>query len=162
MRKLTAILVASTLAFGAAGIAHANDAQKGHGHEARMMKGERGGPRAGMHEEWMLKDLNLTEAQKKQVGDIIRDARDNMRKVMQDEHRAMRDVIASDTFDMAKAQAQVNKQDAIHKARMVSRLETQNKIYNVLTPEQKKQFNENFDNRINHKMTEPAEKAAAK
>ncbi|MBG6248230.1 MULTISPECIES: hypothetical protein [Symbiopectobacterium] len=86
MRKLTAILVASTLAFGAAGIAHANDAQKGHGHEARMMKGERGGPRAGMHEEWMLKDLNLTEAQKKQ-------------------------------------------------------------------------FNENFDNRINHKMTEPTEKA---
>lgn len=43
MRKLTAILVASTLA-----------------HETRMMKGERGGPRAGMHEEWMLKDLNLT------------------------------------------------------------------------------------------------------
>ncbi len=63
---------------------------------------------------------------------------------------------------MAKAQAQVNKQDEIHKARMVSRLETQNKIYNVLTPEQKKQFNENFDNRINHKMTEPAEKTAAK
>lgn len=105
MRKLTAILVASTLAFGAAGIAHANDAQKGHGHEARMMKGERGGPRAGMHEEWILKDLNLIEAQKKQVGDIIRDARDNMRKVMQDEHRAMRDVIAADTFDIAKAQA---------------------------------------------------------
>lgn len=159
MRKLTAILVASSLALGSMGIVHANEAPRGH--EARMMKGEHGGPRGGMHEDWMLKNLNLTEAQKKQVGDIVRDARDNMRKVMQDEHRAMHDVIAADTFDAAKAQAQVNKQDDIRKVRMVNRLETQNKIYNILTPEQKKQFNENFENRMNQKMPEPGEQPSA-
>jgi len=30
----------------------------------------------------------------------------------------------------------------------VSRMETQNKIYNILTPEQKKQFNANFEKRL--------------
>jgi protein CpxP len=31
--------------------------------------------------------------------------------------------------------------EAQHKAMALSRLETQNKIYNILTPDQKKQFN---------------------
>ncbi|STS90008.1 Periplasmic protein [Klebsiella variicola] len=35
--------------------------------------------------------------------------------------------------------------EAQHKAMALSRLETQNKIYNILTPEQKKQFNANFE-----------------
>lgn len=159
MRKLTAILVASSLALGSMGVVHANDAPKGH--EARMMKGDHRGPRDAMHEDWMFKNLNLTEAQKKQVGDIVRDARDNMRKVMQDEHRAMHDVIAADSFDAAKAQAQINKQDDIRKARMMNRLETQNKIYNVLTPEQKKQFNANFESRLNQKMPDMGDKPSA-
>ncbi|MGL9734456.1 MAG: hypothetical protein ACR5LD_09980 [Symbiopectobacterium sp.] len=56
MRKLTAILVASTLTFGAAGgYCACERCLKGHGHEVRMMKveacmmkGEFGGPR-GRH-----------------------------------------------------------------------------------------------------------------
>ncbi|MGL9734455.1 MAG: hypothetical protein ACR5LD_09975 [Symbiopectobacterium sp.] len=89
----------------------------------------------GMHEEWMLKDFNLTEVQKNRLGIAFAIRAITCAKVMQDEHRAIRDVIAADTFDMAKAQAQVNKQNEIHEARMVSRLETKNKIYNVLIPD---------------------------
>jgi protein CpxP len=33
----------------------------------------------------------------------------------------------------------------LNKAMALSRLETQNKIYNILTPDQKKQFNANFE-----------------
>ena len=34
------------------------------------------------------------------------------------------------------------------KANMLAHMETQNKIYNILTPEQKKQFNANFEKRL--------------
>ena len=60
----------------------------------------------------------------------------------------MHDLIASDTFDKAKASAQIDKMEAQHKEMMLSRMETQNKIYNILTPEQKKQFNANFEKRL--------------
>jgi Spy/CpxP family protein refolding chaperone len=60
----------------------------------------------------------------------------------------MHDIIASDSFDKAKAEAQIDKMAEQHKARMLAHLETQNKIYNILTPEQKKQFNANFEKRL--------------
>ena len=76
---------------------------------------------------------------------------------------AMHELIASDTFDKAKAEAQIDKMEAQHKAMALSRLETQNKIYNILTPEQKKQFNANFEKHLTErnapagKMPAPAE-----
>ncbi|SQC92965.1 Spheroplast protein Y precursor [Cedecea neteri] len=60
----------------------------------------------------------------------------------------MHDVIASDSFDQAKAQAQVDKMAEQNKTRMLAHLQTQNKIYNILTPDQKKQFNANFEKRL--------------
>lgn len=75
----------------------------------------------------------------------------------------MHDIIASDSFDKAKAQAQVDKMAEQNKARMLAHMETQNKIYNILTPEQKKQFDANFEKRLTErsapegKMTSPAE-----
>ncbi len=50
-------------------------------------------------------------------------------------------------FDEAKAKAQI---DAIGKAqseRMLERAKAENKMYNLLTPEQKKQYNENYQKR---------------
>ena len=67
---------------------------------------------------------------------------------MLEERRAMHDIIASDSFDKAKAEAQIDKMAEQHKARMLAHMETQNKIYNILTPEQKKQFNANFEKRL--------------
>lgn len=85
----------------------------------------------------MFKGLNLTDAQKQQIRDIMKSQRENMKRPSLDERRAMHDLIASDTFDKAKAEAQIDKMEAQHKAMALSRLETQNKIYNILTPEQK-------------------------
>ncbi|MEF9678252.1 ATP-independent periplasmic protein-refolding chaperone Spy [Pectobacterium aroidearum] len=148
MRKLTAMLVASSLALGAAGIAHANEASKGPGPEHKMMMKEGREHRGMMGPDAMFKELNLTEAQKQQVKDIMKESREKMHKAMQDDRREMHSLIASDTFDTAKAQAQLDKSDAEHKARMLNGLETKNKIYNVLTPEQKKQYNDNFEKRL--------------
>ena len=148
MKKITALFVASTLALGAANLAHAADTTATTQTDSKPMMHHKGMPG---HHDMMFKDLNLTDAQKQQVRDIM------------NERRAMHDLIASDTFDKAKASAQIDKMEAQHKEMMLSRMETQNKIYNILTPEQKKQFNANFEKHLTErkapegKMPVPAE-----
>lgn len=162
MRKLTALFVASTLALGATSAAFAADTATTTAApaESKMMH-HKGKP--GMHHDMMFKDLNLTDAQKTQIRDIMKSQRDQMKRPSVEERRAMHDIIASDSFDKAKAQAQVDKMAEQNKARMLAHLETQNKIYNILTPEQKKQFDANFEKRLTEragpegKMTPPAE-----
>ena len=125
MKKITALFVASTLALGAANLAHAADTTATTQTDSKPM----------MHH----------------------------KRPSLDERRAMHDLIASDTFDKAKASAQIDKMEAQHKEMMLSRMETQNKIYNILTPEQKKQFNANFEKHLTErkapegKMPAPAE-----
>ena len=164
MRKFTALFVASTLALGATSMAFAADTATtttAAPAEGKMMMHHKG---PGMHNEMMMfKDLNLTDAQKQQIRDIMKSQRENMKRPSLEERRAMHDLIASDTFDKAKAEAQIDKMEAQHKAMALSRLETQNKIYNILTPEQKKQFNANFEKHLTErnapagKMPAPAE-----
>jgi len=160
MRKLTVLFVASTLALGAVNIAHAADTTAAPA-ESKPMMHHKGKP--GAHHEMMFKDLNLTDAQKQQVREIMKGQRDQMKRPPVEERRAMHDLIASDSFDKAKAQAQIDKMDSQRKAQMLTHLETQNKIYNILTPEQKKQFNANFEKRLTErsapegKMPAPAE-----
>ena len=164
MRKLTALFVASTLALGATSMAFAADTATTTAAptEGKTMMHHKGKP--GMHHEMMMfKDLNLTDAQKQQVRDIMKGQRDQMKRPPLEERRAMHDIIASDSFDKAKAEAQIDKMAEQHKARMLAHMETQNKIYNILTPEQKKQFNANFEKRLTErpapegKMPAPAE-----
>jgi Spy/CpxP family protein refolding chaperone len=162
MRKLTALFVASTLALGATSAAFAADTATTTAApaESKMMH-HKGKP--GMHHDMMFKDLNLTDAQKTQIRDIMKSQRDQMKRPSVEERRAMHDIIASDSFDKAKALAQVDKMAEQNKARMLAHMETQNKIYNILTPEQKKQFDANFEKRLTEragpegKMTPPAE-----
>ena len=145
MKKLTSLIIASTLALGAANLAHAADTTATTTDAAPMMH-HKGKP--GMHHDMMFKGLNLTDAQKTQIRDIMKEQRSSMHRPSQDERRAMHNLIASDTFDKAKAEEMVNKMEAQHKTMAVSRMETQNKIYNILTPDQKKQFNANFEKRL--------------
>ena len=149
MRKFTALFVASTLALGATSMAFAADTATtttAAPAEGKMMMHHKG---PGMHNEMMMfKDLNLTDAQKQQIRDIRKSERDQMKRPPLEERRARNDSIASGSLDKAKAEAQIDKMAEQHKARMLAHLETQNKIYNILTPEQKKQFNANFEKRL--------------
>ena len=131
MRKLTALFVASTLALGAANLAHAADTTTAAPADAKPM----------MHHKGKF-------AQKQQIREIMKGQRDQMKRPPLEERRAMHDIIASDTFDKAKAEAQIAKMEEQRKANMLAHMETQNKIYNILTPEQKKQFNANFEKRL--------------
>ncbi|MEX0567302.1 MULTISPECIES: ATP-independent periplasmic protein-refolding chaperone Spy [Raoultella] len=145
MKKITALFVASTLALGAANLAHAADTTAAPTDSKPMMHHK--GMHGGQHD-MMFKGLNLTDAQKQQIRDIMKSQRENMKRPSLDERRAMHALIASDTFDKAKAEAQIDKMEAQHKDMALSRIETQNKIYNILTPEQKKQFNANFEKHL--------------
>ena len=149
MRKLTSLFLATAMAFGAANIVHAaadNLTPQPAGSEKPMHKPMR---HHGM--DMMFKDLNLTDAQKTQIRDILRDSHKDMKRPSLEERRANHSIIASDTFDRAKAEAQADKMSANAKEHALKMLETQNKIYNVLTPDQKKQYNANFEKRLTEK-----------
>ncbi|EIK3320142.1 ATP-independent periplasmic protein-refolding chaperone [Salmonella enterica] len=159
MRKLTALFVASTLAMGAANLAHAAETTTAAPADAKPMMQHKG--KFGPHHDMMFKNLNLTDAQKQQIRDIIKAQREQMKRPLLEERRAMHDIIASDTFDKAKAEAQITKMEAQRKANMLAHMETQNKIYNVLTPEQKKQYNANFENRLTERPAQEGKMPAA-
>ncbi|EDJ2871813.1 ATP-independent periplasmic protein-refolding chaperone [Salmonella enterica subsp. enterica serovar Typhimurium] len=159
MRKLTALFVASTLAMGAANLAHAAETTTAAPADAKPMMQHKG--KFGPHHDMMFKNLNLTDAQKQQIRDIMKAQREQMKRPLLEERRAMHDIIASDTFDKAKAEAQITKMEAQRKANMLAHMETQNKIYNVLTPEQKKQYNANFEKRLTERLAQEGKMPAA-
>ncbi|HAK4030095.1 TPA: ATP-independent periplasmic protein-refolding chaperone [Salmonella enterica] len=159
MRKLTALFVASTLAMGAANLAHAAETTTAAPADAKPMMQHKG--KFGPHHDMMFKNLNLTDAQKQQIRDIMKAQREQMKRPLLEERRAMHDIIASDTFDKAKAEAQITKMEAQRKANMLAHMETQNKIYNVLTPEQKKQYNSNFEKRLTERPAQEGKMPAA-
>ncbi|MBP1524544.1 ATP-independent periplasmic protein-refolding chaperone [Salmonella enterica subsp. enterica serovar Worthington] len=158
MRKLTALFVAST-AMGAANLAHAAETTTAAPADAKPMMQHKG--KFGPHHDMMFKNLNLTDAQKQQIRDIMKAQREQMKRPPLEERRAMHDIIASDTFDKAKAEAQITKMEAQRKANMLAHMETQNKIYNVLTPEQKKQYNANFEKRLTERPAQEGKMPAA-
>ncbi|SLM61712.1 MULTISPECIES: ATP-independent periplasmic protein-refolding chaperone Spy [Dickeya] len=152
MSKLTAIMVASVLALGSAGAAYAQDntpPEQG----GRMMK-HHGGER-GMEHDMMFKGLNLSDEQRQKMRDIVENAKKDNSRPSAEQRSEWHSLIASDSFDKAKADSVVNQMAQANKAQMLKHLEIQNKMYNVLTPEQKKQFNENFAKRLKEK-TPPA------
>ncbi|MGK7562837.1 ATP-independent periplasmic protein-refolding chaperone Spy [Salmonella enterica] len=159
MRKLTALFVASTLAMGAANLAHAAETTTAAPADAKPMMQHKG--KFGPHHDMMFKNLNLTDAQRQQIRDIMKAQREQMKRPLLEERRAMHDIIASDTFDKAKAEAQITKMEAQRKANMLAHMETQNKIYNVLTPEQKKQYNANFEKRLTERPAQQGKMPAA-
>ncbi|SFM94142.1 protein refolding chaperone Spy/CpxP family [Izhakiella capsodis] len=146
MRKLTSIIVATTLAFGAANLVHA---------AADNLTPPPPPPAPIMHKDphgmWMFKHLNLTDAQKQQMRTIMKEARKDMPPPSLSERREMHSIIAADSFDSTKAQAQADKVAATEKVRVMKMMETQNKLYNVLTAEQKKQYNANFEKHLTEK-----------
>ncbi|MEI7375845.1 ATP-independent periplasmic protein-refolding chaperone Spy [Dickeya chrysanthemi] len=148
MSKLTAIVIASALALGSAGFAYAADTSVPD-QGARMMKHHDGGrgERGMMEENMMFKGLNLTDEQRQKMRDIMDNAKKDRTRPSAEERTQWHSLIAADSFDKTKAEAMVNKMAEANKAHMLKRLELHNQMYNVLTPEQKKQFNDNFAKR---------------
>ena len=145
MRKLTAMIVASTLALSSASFAFAAETtappapDAAHGKMLHHKGPQHMNPFAG---------LNLTEQQKTQMKDIMKDsgARPD-RAAMKAQMDQMHSLVATDSFDEAKVKSQIDTITKAQSDRMLDRARAENKMYNLLTPEQKKQFNENYQKR---------------
>ncbi len=141
MRKITALFMASTLLLGTVQLASAADtvATKEAPPKGEMMHHKR-----GPMMDPMFKGLELTKEQRQKMQEISRDAMKNMKKPTAAERQQLHDVVAAESFDAAKAQALVTTMSQTQSERILARLETQNKIYNLLTAEQKKAFDKKF------------------
>ncbi|WJV64638.1 ATP-independent periplasmic protein-refolding chaperone Spy [Pectobacteriaceae bacterium CE70] len=154
MSKFTAIVVASALALGAVGIADAHGNFYGQQGSGNMMGQSPCGGQWAPHNR-MFNGMNLTNEQQQEMQKFMQGHRNNRQWPSIEERRQLHNIIASDNFDKQKAQSIVDSMETANKARMMQRLEEQNHMYNILTPEQKKQFNANFDNRLNQGTPAP-------
>ncbi|QPR27075.1 Spy/CpxP family protein refolding chaperone [Edwardsiella hoshinae] len=163
MRKLTAMILASTLALGvgaanaaettAAPVANGNGNGNGMGmmhhpdmnHQNGMMQ-KKGNRHGGMG---MLAGIQLTPEQRQQ----IRDIRQQFHKAhpmpqMMDNFKQMQQLITSDKFDEAAARAHIEANNKVRNDVAVERMKMEHQIYSLLTPAQKQQVNQNFEKRV--------------
>jgi len=132
MRKL--VVVGSVLALLLCGVAMIANAQGPEGGPHKAW----GGPGHGMGT--MLRELNLTDAQKEQVRTIMKANHASMKTVMQqmEQNRAaLLAATANGAYDAAKIQALANQQAQLHAAMIVNHEAIQHQIYTtVLSSEQ--------------------------
>jgi len=108
----------------------------------------------------ILKDLNLTDAQKKQFKTLRKENREEMkahRKDMTPEKReemqakrldTLNDLLLADSFDKAKATKMAEKINEKRIERQVQKLKKEFEMFSILTPEQKDKFVELQEERL--------------
>lgn len=167
MRKLTALMLASSLALGAS-MANAAEttapaapaATQDNATAPTMMHHQMG--MKGPHRGGMFEGLKLTDQQREQMKTIAKEFRSEHKKPMMGDHfKEMHKLVASDKFDESAARAQIEANNKERNDMMLERMKMENKMYNVLTPEQKKEFNQNFEKRIEKMQQRHAAMVAA-
>lgn len=161
MSKLTALLVASTLALGTTATVFAAENMPAHAEtatsEASSMH-HKGAEKAGR-----FSNLNLTDQQRQQIKELMKESYQPQNTSAKDERKELHRVIAAENFDEVKAKAYIDTISKAQSERMLARARTENKIYNLLTPEQKKQYSENSQHHegkmMEHGMMEHRKKA---
>jgi len=153
MRKVTSLLVAGSLLMGSASLVHAETAPLSStpAEHPHMKKRPHGGP-----EMLLMKGIVLTDAQKQQIHSLLAEAHKTMTPPSQSDRQATFDLITAEKFDATKAQSLVDSHTALTKQHMLNRLETDNKIYNLLTADQKKQYQANYTKLKNARHPAPA------
>ncbi|AKA38656.1 cell-envelope stress modulator CpxP [Yersinia ruckeri] len=154
MRKVTTLVIASMLAFGS-NAAFAVDTVATGGNwchdgdsNGKMMKGGRG------HHN-MFDGLNLTEQQRQQMRDLMRQHRDTRSAIDFADRDAMHKLVATDKFDEAAVRAQAEKMSKLQVDRQVEMAKVRNQMYNLLTPEQKTKLNQLHTQRMSQMQQAP-------
>ena len=142
---LAAFLLASGLALGLPATATADDARRvaaaGDWHGGGGM--HRGARRDRMMH--MLRDLDLTEAQRDQIFQIRHAQAPAMReqaKAMRAARKDLRELAMAPEYDAQKAQASADAMAKAMSAMALMRVDTTRKLLAVLTPEQRKKLDE--------------------
>ena len=140
MRKVTAAVMASTLAFSAfsqAAVAIISDngsSQEGatqHSSQSHMFDG-----------------ISLTEHQRQQMRDLMQRARHDQPPVNVSEMETMHRLVTAENFDENAVHAQAEKMAQEQVARQVEMAKVRNQMYHLLTPEQQAVLNAKHQQRM--------------
>jgi Spy/CpxP family protein refolding chaperone len=110
-------------------------------HGAGREGGFFGGPMFDMMSDY----LNLSDAQQTQIKSIMHSVKPAMEPLFQQEmqnHKAMMQLIMSNSFDEAKAQTLAQQSASIHEQIELAHARAAQQAYQLLTPDQKTKLNE--------------------
>lgn len=162
MRKLTTVLAASSLVF-AISLAQADETKtvSAMGDNSKpMMKHHRGNKGDDKRSNDAFADIQLTGAQRQQMAALKQQLHATFpnRAQMEKQYASVHNFMVSDKFDEAAVRAQLDANSKINNEVMLRRIKIRNQMYNLLTPEQKKQFNANYEKRMQETKTRFADK----
>ena len=140
MRKVTAAVMASTLAFSAfsqaAGVITGDNRLSVEGIAQQSAQGH------------MFDGISLTEHQRQQMRDLMQRARHDQPPVNVSEMETMHRLVTAENFDENAVRAQAEKMANEQIARQVEMAKVRNQMYRLLTPEQQAVLNEKHQQRM--------------
>ncbi|PWD15999.1 stress adaptor protein CpxP [Salmonella enterica subsp. enterica serovar Rubislaw] len=140
MRKVTAAVMASTLAFSflshAAEVVTSDNWHPGDGATQRSAQNH------------MFDGISLTEHQRQQMRDLMQQARHEQPPVNVSEMETMHRLVTAEKFDESAVRAQAEKMAQEQVARQVEMARVSNQMYRLLTPEQQAVLNEKPQQRM--------------
>ena len=140
MRKVTAAVMASTLAFSTLSQA------------AVAIPGDNGPSTEGAtqhsSQSHMFDGISLTEHQRQQMRDLMQRARHDQPPVNVSEMETMHRLVTAENFDENAVRAQAEKMANEQIARQVEMAKVRNQMYRLLTPEQQAVLNEKHQQRM--------------
>ena len=140
MRKVTAAVMASTLAFSAfsqAAVAIISD-------NSPLQEGAT----QNSSQSHMFDGISLTEHQRQQMRDLMQRARHDQPPVNVSEMETMHRLVTAENFDENAVRAQAEKMANEQIARQVEMAKVRNQMYRLLTPEQQAVLNEKHQQRM--------------
>ncbi|MBW7981088.1 cell-envelope stress modulator CpxP [Enterobacillus tribolii] len=137
MRATTALTVSTLLAFvSCAAFAGSSNAYHHDGLLRQNMDSQ------------MFEGVSLTEHQRQQMRDLMRQARHDLPGMDLHDIEAMHKLVTAETFDAAAVRAQAEKMARESVGRQIEMARIRNQMYNLLTPEQKDQINVRYQQRV--------------
>lgn len=141
MRKVTAAVMASTLAFSAfSQAAVANISDNGSSVEGATQHSS---------QNHMFDGISLTEHQRQQMRDLMQRARHDQPPVNVSEMETMHRLVTAENFDENAVRAQAEKMAQEQVARQVEMAKVRNQMFHLLTPEQQAVLNTKHQQRMN-------------
>lgn len=144
MRKVTTLVMASMFVLGSSAAFAADNTKvtEGYHGDGKMMMNKKGD--RGHHN--MFDGINLTEQQRQQMRDLMRQSHQSQPRLDLEDREAMHKLITADKFDEAAVRAQAEKMSQNQIERHVEMAKVRNQMYNLLTPEQKEALNKSIRN----------------
>ena len=140
MRKVTAAVMASTLAFCAfSQAAVAINSDNGSSVEGATQHSS---------QSHMFDGISLTEHQRQQMRDLMQRARHDQPPVNVSEMETMHRLVTAEKFDESAVRAQAERMAQEQVARQVEIARVRNQMYRLLTPEQQAVLNEKHEQRM--------------